>query len=303
MTEISYITQNGQQINLKDAAGRELLATKQNKLKAGNGISIAADGTISAVGGGGKVQAFVAIDTDGDKGTSDYSFVNLSNPGFFQKGKTYKATLIMPSIYSDVDYLIVCGEIQQGSTGFVYKKTESNPDGYETIEEFLSKGGESHEGISGWSPEPIYFGTQTETVIKTKKTDEDYINEDAHRHSYYNENTQQDDYDYEKIINVNDYPTLKGNHKTTEIPLGEFTYTFNPRNTPIHGDWETETYGTYLADDPVIRVDLCGYAGAEINNDGVIVYGKQRKPSQSYDNCLFQDFYEMPHAFVIFEEV
>lgn len=34
MTEISYITQNGQQVNLKDAAGREMLAAKQNKLKA-----------------------------------------------------------------------------------------------------------------------------------------------------------------------------------------------------------------------------------------------------------------------------
>jgi uncharacterized protein YegP (UPF0339 family) len=37
MTEISYITQNGQQVNLKDANGRALLAEKQNKLKAGNG--------------------------------------------------------------------------------------------------------------------------------------------------------------------------------------------------------------------------------------------------------------------------
>lgn len=46
MTEISYIIQNGQQVNLKDANGRALLAEKQNKLKAGKGIEIAADGTI-----------------------------------------------------------------------------------------------------------------------------------------------------------------------------------------------------------------------------------------------------------------
>lgn len=46
MTEISYITQNGQQVNLKDANGRALLAEKQNKLKAGKGIEITADGTI-----------------------------------------------------------------------------------------------------------------------------------------------------------------------------------------------------------------------------------------------------------------
>lgn len=46
MTEISYITQNGQQVNLKDAKGRALLAEKQNKLRAGKGIEITADGTI-----------------------------------------------------------------------------------------------------------------------------------------------------------------------------------------------------------------------------------------------------------------
>ena len=50
MAEISYIEQNGQQVNLKDAKGRELLATKQNKLTAGKGISISEDGTISATG-------------------------------------------------------------------------------------------------------------------------------------------------------------------------------------------------------------------------------------------------------------
>lgn len=50
MAEISYIEQNGQQVNLKDAKGRELLATKQNKLTAGRGISISENGTISASG-------------------------------------------------------------------------------------------------------------------------------------------------------------------------------------------------------------------------------------------------------------
>jgi hypothetical protein len=47
MTEISYIEQNGEQINLKDAKGRELLAEKQKKLIAGKGISISEDGVIS----------------------------------------------------------------------------------------------------------------------------------------------------------------------------------------------------------------------------------------------------------------
>lgn len=50
MTEISFITQNGEQINLKDAKGRELLAEKQKKLIAGKGISISEDGVISTNG-------------------------------------------------------------------------------------------------------------------------------------------------------------------------------------------------------------------------------------------------------------
>lgn len=61
MIEISYLTQDGEKIYLKDAKGRELLESKQPKLKAGNGISIAADGTISTSGlGGGKFKKYVA---------------------------------------------------------------------------------------------------------------------------------------------------------------------------------------------------------------------------------------------------
>lgn len=40
MTEISYITQNGQQVNLKDTKGRALLAEKQNKFKAGKVLKL-----------------------------------------------------------------------------------------------------------------------------------------------------------------------------------------------------------------------------------------------------------------------
>lgn len=65
MTEISYIIQDGEQINLKDAKGRELLAEKQVKLKAGRGISIANDGTISVIGGGSSATGFF-INASGD---------------------------------------------------------------------------------------------------------------------------------------------------------------------------------------------------------------------------------------------
>lgn len=59
MAEISFITQNGQQLYLKDATGRALLAEKQKKLKAGKGISIAEDGTISVIPSGNSAIGFV----------------------------------------------------------------------------------------------------------------------------------------------------------------------------------------------------------------------------------------------------
>lgn len=65
MAEISYIMQNGQQVNLKDAKGRELLAEKQVKLIAGRGISIADDGTISVIGSGSSAAGFF-INASGD---------------------------------------------------------------------------------------------------------------------------------------------------------------------------------------------------------------------------------------------
>ena len=58
MTEVSYIVQNGQKVYFKDTAGRELITQKQVKLKAGRGISIAEDGTISATGGSGSANGF-----------------------------------------------------------------------------------------------------------------------------------------------------------------------------------------------------------------------------------------------------
>ena len=58
MTEVSYIIQNGQKVYFKDIAGRELLTQKQVKLKAGRGISIAEDGTISTTGGSGSANGF-----------------------------------------------------------------------------------------------------------------------------------------------------------------------------------------------------------------------------------------------------
>lgn len=127
MTEISYITQNGQQINLKDATGREMLATKQNKLKAGNGISIAADGTISATGAGG-AEKIVAVYGN------EYQ-TKVINPQGFKTGKKYKATLYMQQLAEGIESVKVGVQIRQGALD----ANDEREYGY-------------HMGVSSWSP-------------------------------------------------------------------------------------------------------------------------------------------------------
>ena len=96
MTEISYITQNGEQINLKDAKGRELLETKQPKLKAGNGISISDSGVISVTGASGTEKTYAVFSKYED---NDYGYLNIINPDYLKKGKRYKASMSYIEIY------------------------------------------------------------------------------------------------------------------------------------------------------------------------------------------------------------
>lgn len=90
MTEISFITQNGEQINLKDAKGREMLAEKQKKLKAGKGISISEDGVISAVSGGSLFKELVVKDCAesnwcGSEYVFDMHLQYIGNPALAKK--------------------------------------------------------------------------------------------------------------------------------------------------------------------------------------------------------------------------
>ena len=78
MTEVSYIVQNGQKVYFKDTAGRELLAQKQLKLKAGRGISIAEDGTISATGSGSANGFFINASGELNNLTFDKTPVELN---------------------------------------------------------------------------------------------------------------------------------------------------------------------------------------------------------------------------------
>lgn len=107
MIEISYLTQNGEKIYLKDAAGRESLNQKQNKLKAGNGISIAADGTISATGaGGGNFKKYTA---EGIHLTSDNDSYPYSENDTYRYDVTYSLEF---SYYGNLALLnsVICGD-------------------------------------------------------------------------------------------------------------------------------------------------------------------------------------------------
>ena len=97
MAEISYIEQNGQQVNLKDAKGRELLETKQKKLIAGNGISISDNGVISAVGGGSLAPKTLTVKDlvlglySGADYTYDANIKYVGNPALLSNSKQYRA--------------------------------------------------------------------------------------------------------------------------------------------------------------------------------------------------------------------
>ena len=89
MTEISFITQNGEQINLKDAKGRELLAEKQKKLIAGKGISISEDGVISTNGASLFKELVVKDCAESNWSGNDYVFdlhlQYIGNPALVKK--------------------------------------------------------------------------------------------------------------------------------------------------------------------------------------------------------------------------
>ena len=93
MEEISYIEQNGEKYYLKDKAGRELLAGKQAKLKAGEGISISEDGTISAVGASGfgnfkevTIKDCLLSNYSGMDHLFDFHLLYAGNPALIKEG-------------------------------------------------------------------------------------------------------------------------------------------------------------------------------------------------------------------------
>ena len=195
MTEISYITQNGEQINLKDAKGRELLEAKQSKLKAGNGISISDSGVISVTGASEPEKAYAVFSKFEDN--DEYGFLNIVNPTYFKKGKRYKASISYFGSFgfdSEAVKLRILPRLEQGSLGYKGYDSESK-----TLEQFVSEvianGGGGAAEVSGWSPSPIHLGT----------TEND---------GYYTD------------INIEDLPNPDSDGKKV-INLAEFEYTFN----------------------------------------------------------------------------
>lgn len=117
MTEISYITQNGEQVNLKDAKGRELLAEKQVKLKAGRGISIANDGTISVIGSGSSATGFF-INASGDFNNLTFDKTPVEVNAAIEQGNIIivnanNAKFVLTDVKDGIylfSYLVVSGE-------------------------------------------------------------------------------------------------------------------------------------------------------------------------------------------------
>lgn len=223
MTEISYITQNGEQINLKDATGREMLATKQNKLKAGNGISISDSGVISVTGASEPEKAY-AVFASGEYNNGEYDFLNIINPTYLKKGKRYKASI---SYFENFGFasgavkLRIYARLEQGSLG--YKGyNDGRP---KTLEQYVSEvvangvGGASE--VSGWSPEPIFLGATGDNSIESNYTD----------------------------INIEDLPEPDNTGKRV-INLNEFEYTFND-------------FGQFIWDEDNEKAEDNGGAGIE----------------------------------------
>ena len=123
MTEISYITQNGQQVNLKDAAGREMLATKQPKLKAGKGINIAADGTISSTSGR-EWKDYRIDNVYVENGSANATF----SAEFVYKGNIALLNSVIPGTESDGEYRKIEGQYSDGILGGVYNISKEAPE-------------------------------------------------------------------------------------------------------------------------------------------------------------------------------
>ena len=115
MTEITYITQGGEKVYLKDSNGRAMLAEKQKKLKAGTGIAITPDGIISRTDVTaapewtrvkvedyrlGQYESYTDIGFD-------IEFEYFGNPALINRdlhvvGESYSSTSSFDNIYGDV---------------------------------------------------------------------------------------------------------------------------------------------------------------------------------------------------------
>lgn len=123
MTEIGYIIQDGEQINLKDAKGRELLETKQPKLKAGKGVNITADGTISSTSGR-EWKDYRIDNVYVENGSANATF----SAEFVYKGNLALLNSVIPGTESDGEYRKIEGQYSDGILGGVYNISKEAPE-------------------------------------------------------------------------------------------------------------------------------------------------------------------------------
>ena len=193
MTEVSYIVQNGQKVYFKDTAGRELLTQKQVKLKAGRGISIAEDGTISATGGSGSANGFF-INASGELNNLTFDKTPVELNTAIENGNTVivsanNAKFVLTDVKDGTylfSYLVVLGEedclaqmatISATSDGSNWTEIKTNFISIKTAQkqESVVLEDKYHEDdalgvdFSGWSEYNSY--AEDKNVIQFRETD------------------------------------------------------------------------------------------------------------------------------------
>ena len=193
MTEVSYIVQNGQKVYFKDTAGRELLTQKQVKLKAGRGISIAEDGTISATGGSGSANGlFINASGELNNLTFDKTPVELNTAienGNIVIVSANNAKFVLTDVKDGTylfSYLVVLGEedclaqmatisaTSDGSnwteikTNFISIKTAQKQESV-VLEDKYHEDDDLGVDFSGWSEYNSY--AEDKNVIQFRETD------------------------------------------------------------------------------------------------------------------------------------
>ena len=232
MTEISYITQNGEQVNLKDAKGRELLAEKQVKLKAGRGISIANDGTISVIGSGSSATGFF-INASGDFNNLTFDKTPVEVNAAIEQGNII--------IVNANNAKFILTDVKDGTYLFSYLVVSGEED---CLAQMATISATSNE--SNWSEIKTNF-----VAIKTLPADENSSTEDIYH--------EDDDFGV-------DFNTWNEGSYSSQVYNKADNIIFRPKYNSGGSSYENEY--AYYVDENYERVNpgKCTYYGSNFSN-------------------------------------